>query len=270
MSIIKSFDEVELFYTKDMPKNIKATIVIVHGLCEHLGRYDYLAKKFNEYGYGVYRFDNRGHGKSDGERGYVDNYKDFMMDTDRIVDLAIKENPDNPIFMLGHSMGGYIAAAYGVMYKNKLKGQVLSGAAIIDLPIFSELKESREFESNPRGKSPNALSKLISRDAEVVKNYEEDPLVLKETNLKLLGEVFVNGSLWLTQNMKKYEYPCYILHGGDDQIVTNESSKWMYNNISSKDKTIKIYEKCYHEILNEKEEKDIVIEDIHEWIESRV
>lgn len=267
---LKSFDDTEIFYRKDMIENSKAVVVIVHGLCEHLGRYDYFTKRLNEAGYTVYRFDNRGHGKSAGERGYVDNFQDFFTDADKIVNMAIEENKHIPVFMFGHSMGGFITAGYGMKYTNKLKGQILSGAAVIELPIFEDLKRDKYFESHPMEKSPNALSSLICRDKKVVDDYDNDPLVLKETNLKLLGEAFVKGPVWIKENVKNYTYPCLILHGENDQIVIKEASRWLFENINSKDKTIRIYPKCYHEILNEKEEKHIVIDDILNWIEAKL
>jgi acylglycerol lipase len=267
---LKSFDDTEIFYRKDIVENSKAVAVIVHGLCEHLGRYDYFTKRLNEAGYTVYRFDNRGHGKSAGERGYVENFQDFFEDADKIVNMAIEENKHVPVFMFGHSMGGFITAGYGMKYTNKLKGQILSGAAVIELPIFEDLKRDNYFESHPMEKSPNALSSLICRDKKVVEDYDNDSLVLKETNLKLLGEAFVKGPIWIKENVKNYTYPCLILHGENDQIVINQASKWLFENISSKDKAVKIYPKCYHEILNEKEEKCIVIEDILNWIEAKL
>ncbi len=268
---LKSFDGTEIFYRKDIPGTIRAIVVIVHGLCEHLGRYDYVTQKFNDKGLGVYRFDNRGHGKSGGERGYVENFQNFFDDADKAVDLVLAEHEDLPVFMLGHSMGGFIAAGYGMKYPGKLRGQILSGPALLEIEaLVKDIKRDNYFEKNPREKAPNALSNLICRDPEVVKAYDEDPLVLKETNLKLLGEAFVKGPIWLSENVNKYEYPCLILHGEDDRIVTSESSKWLYENAPSKDKSIKIYKDCYHEILNEKEEKDDVIKDIITWIEDRI
>lgn len=265
-----TFDGTKLFYSKDIVESAKAVVVIVHGLCEHLERYNYFAKKLNDFGYTVYRFDNRGHGKSGGERGYVENFQDFFKDADELVDMALEENKGLPVFMFGHSMGGFITAGYGMKYKNKLKGQILSGAAITEPYAFKDLKKDNYFEKHPREKSPNALSKFICRDENVVKDYDSDPLVLKETNIKLLGEAFIKGSKWISENVKNYEYPCLILHGEMDRIVKNEASKWMFSNIHSDDKSIKIYPKCYHEILSEKEEKDDVIEDIHKWIEERI
>ncbi|KAA8667426.1 alpha/beta hydrolase [Clostridium sp. HV4-5-A1G] len=267
---VKTFDDIELFYKKSLVERPKAVLVVVHGLCEHLGRYNYFTEKLNDFGYNVYRFDNRGHGKSGGERGYVENFQYFFDDADLFVNMAKKENEGIPVFMFGHSMGGFITAGYGMKYPDKLNGQILSGAAVIDLPAFKSIKNSIDFDKNPFQKVPNILSNLICRDPEVVKAYDEDPLVLKESNVKLLGEAFVKGPVWIENNVKKYKYPCLILHGGNDQIVTNEASKWFYKNISSEDKNLKIYPGCYHEILNEKDEKDVVIEDIHSWIEKRI
>ncbi len=265
---LESFDSTELYFKKDIPDAPKAIIVIVHGLCEHLGRYDYLTKRFNEFGYGVYRFDNRGHGKSGGEKGYIDDFMFFIDDANVLVDVAKKDYPDLPLFMLGHSMGGFIAAGYGVKYPNRLTGQILSGAATILLPIFEGLKNV-DFNADPRVKVPNDLSSVISRDEEVVKAYDLDPLVLKETNQKLLGETFVKGPAWLEENIKSYTYPCLILHGDDDRIVIAEASKWLFKEISSKDKELKLYKGFFHEILNEKD-KEMVIEDIRVWVDKRI
>ncbi|MFL0194028.1 alpha/beta hydrolase [Clostridium sp. WILCCON 0269] len=265
-----TFDSTELFYTKDTLHSAKAVIVIVHGLCEHSGRYDYFTKRLNNFGYTVYRFDNRGHGKSGGERGYVENFEDFFEDADKVVNMALEENKELPVFMFGHSMGGFITAGYGMKYKNKLKGQILSGAAVIEPSAFKSLKKENYFEKHPREKSPNLLAKLMCRDKAVAEDYNNDPLVLRETNIKLLGEAFIKGSRWIGENVKKYEYPCLILHGEKDKIVKKEESRWLFDNISSKDKSIKIYPECYHEILSEKDEKEGIIQDINKWIEERI
>jgi acylglycerol lipase len=261
-------DSMELFHITDMPEKPKAIVVLVHGLAEHCGRYDYVVQKLNEFGYGVYRFDNRGHGRSGGKRGYLDDFHKFIDDADLFVDRAQEENPQLPVFMLGHSMGGFITAGYGCKYPGKLKGQIFSGPVIIELAIFDPLKEM-DVENAPETTIPNSLSALICRDRRVVEDYEQDPLVLKETTLKLLTNVFLEGVAWLKGNLKDYNYPCLVLHGGDDQIVDKASAHYLYENISSEDKGIKIYDPFFHEILNEAE-KDQVLADIHKWIEKRI
>jgi alpha-beta hydrolase superfamily lysophospholipase len=266
--MIEAPDGLELFHVRDIPENQKAVIIIVHGLAEHCGRYDYVVRKLNEFGYGVYRFDNRGHGRSGGKRGYLDDFHHFIDDADIFVGRAKRENPRVPLFMLGHSMGGFIAASYGVKYPGKLAGEIFSGPVITELPIFDELK-AMDVQNDPETPIPNSLSDVICRDRRVVKDYENDPLVLKETTLKLLTTVFFDGVAWLMSGLKNYRYPCLILHGGDDQIVDKASAEYLYANISSEDKSIKIYESFYHEILNETE-KDIVLADIHNWIQTRI
>ena len=149
-----------------------------------------------------------------------------------------------------------------------MKGQIFSGPVIIELPIFDPLKEM-DVEKAPETPVPNSLSSLICRDQQVVTDYENDPLVLKETTLKLLITVFIEGVAWLGQHLRNYAYPCLILHGGDDRIVDKASSEYLYDNISSKDKALKIYDDFFHEILNESG-KDRVLSDIRNWIDQRI
>lgn len=266
---IKAADGTEIFMRKDEAENPKGVVVIVHGLAEHLGRYDYVVEKLINKGFSVYRFDNRGHGKSGGRKGDLDDFQKYLDDADMIVETALNENKNLPVFMFGHSMGGLITTAYGAKYPGKLKGQITSGACNDFLPVFNGMK-NMDKEKDGDIPVPNALSALISRDKEVVEKYDSDPLVLKEMTSRLIYSVFIEGIEWLHKNIINYEYPCLILHGEDDRIVPKECSEWMYNNIYSIDKHIKFYPLCYHEILNEKEEKDEVIEDIIGWMSKRV
>jgi len=266
---LKAFDGTEIFMTVDAVASPKAVLVIVHGLAEHCGRYDYVARKFNENQLSVYRFDNRGHGKSGGARGDNDRLDHFLKDAHMIVNLAADENKDKPVFMLGHSMGGLIAAAYGAAYGHILKGQITSGAVLDALPMFKPLEETYTEEMGSQ-MMPNALSELICRDPEVVKGYQDDPLVLKEYTFRLLYTTFIQGVAWLHKNLNQYRYPCLILHGGGDQLVPASSSQWFHAHVPAKDKTIKLYPECYHEILNEKVEKDTVIADVVGWINERL
>jgi alpha-beta hydrolase superfamily lysophospholipase len=257
---------IQLFTVKDYIDNSDAVIVIVHGLCEHCGRYDYVVNKLNSYGYSVYRMDLRGHGKSEGESTFINSFEEYIEDCNIIVKLAKQQNPEKPIFMLGHSMGGFISASYGIQYPDFLKGQILSGAAVMVLP---DLKNALnlDYKAQAQTRIPNALPDKVSRDPNVVKAYRDDPLVKKDFTIMLMGEIFIRGAQWIEQNRKKYRYPCLILHGGNDQIVPPLASHTFYEEIASTDKQLKIYDNLYHEILNEPE-KDMVIEDIHAWIKS--
>lgn len=117
---------------------------------------------------------------------------DYIKDTHAVVLRVKEEHPHLPIFMLGHSMGGFITAVYGVTYPTGLQGQIFSGAAVILLPLFKDL-ESLDYHATARNPIANALADLISRDASVVQAYKDDPLVLKEFTTQLMGEVFIRG-----------------------------------------------------------------------------
>ena len=269
---LKLRDNTELYLKRDLPENPTAIIVINHGFAEHLNRYDYVTKILNKANLGVYRYDLRGHGRTKSKKGYIEDFMDFVKDADEVVNLAKTENPDLPIFMLGHSMGGFITLCYGIDKPNKLKGQIFSGAAIRRLPVVNGIKGNIVKLLGriiPNLSIKNNLSKDICSVKEVVDEYINDPLILKEAKLKFYSEFLIRGTDWIEKNIEKYEYPCLITHGEKDKIVPKEVSIYLYSKISSEDKEIKIYDNLYHEILNENE-KDKVLSDIINWIYERV
>jgi len=262
-----SFDGTILNYEKDLVGKPRAIVLIIHGVAEHLGRYDYLTDKFNSFGYSVYRYDQRGHGRSGGERGFFPRYDTLADDANVMVDLVRKENAHLPVFVLGHSMGGMSAVGFSIKYPNKVRGVILSGALAVDLNCMTD---SIPANMPPMALVPNELSNLICSDPQVVKAYEDDPAVLKEITVGLFRQAKACLE-WFNsdRNLKKVHYPVLILHGGADMIIFPQNAHHLYDNISSTDKEVKVYEGLYHEILNEKA-KDEVIEDIHGWIEKRL
>jgi len=266
--MLKANDGLQLMVSKSAVKKPEAVIVIVHGICEHSGRYTHVVSRFNSWGYSVYRYDLRGHGRSQGDRAYVEDYQLFIDDTDLVVDMAKKENAGIPLFLVGHSMGGLISAIYGIQHPDNLTGQVLSGPPVMILPAVQGIL-SLDYKAKARTPIPNSLTNAISRNKDVIDAYNSDPLVLKEFSMMLMGEMFIRAGQWIVANRKKYNYPCLILHGGADQISPPEASRAFYENIASKDKELKIYEGLYHEILNEPE-KETVLEDIHRWLEAHL
>ena len=126
---LTTFDDIQLYFRKDTPASTpKAAIVIVHGLCEHAGRYDYVTEKLLKKSFVVYRFDHRGHGRSEGQRVFYKDFHDIIEDVHTVIDKVKSENPKLPLFVIGHSMGGFASAAYGTKYPGTVNGFVLSGA----------------------------------------------------------------------------------------------------------------------------------------------
>lgn len=260
-----SHDGMRLYMKKDVPENSKVICVIVHGLCEHQGRYDYLVGKFNAAGIGTYRFDHRGHGRSEGERTYYENFHDMIDDAKAIVDLAKAENPDKPVFLLGHSMGGFCVSLFGAKYPSAVKGIVMSGALTHDNGcLISAIPEGMDVH----GLIPNALGDGVCSVKEVVDWYTKDPYNTQTFTYGLCYQITA-GIKWLKERLASFSEPCILLHGEKDALVSVKDSYDFFGAIASKDRQMKIYGGLFHEIFNEYC-RDEVIDDAISWILHRV
>lgn len=263
--MIQAFDNTRLFFRKDVPDAPKAAVVIVHGLCEHLGRYDYTAEKLNEQGLAVYRFDHRGHGRSEGKRVYYSDFHEIARDVHTVVEMAVNENPSLPVFVLGHSMGGYASTLFASLYPGMARGIILSGA----LTRFNNSLGMELPMPNPADAYlPNALGSGVCSDPAVVQAYEADPLVEKEISVSLFNSLY-EGVKWLKANPDRFTDAALILHGSRDGLVSEKDSRDLFGEIASQDKTLKIYAFLYHEILNEPC-KDEILDEIFAWIAKRI
>ncbi len=270
---LEAFDGTSIRYRVTRVENPRAVLVINHGFAEHVGRYDHVAEYFSkEGGLTVYRYDLRGHGKTEGRKGHIDSYKTFIDDSHSMVELARRENPKKDIFMLGHSMGGLVTCMYGLSYPNSLKGQIFSGAAVNSLPKAKGLNKGLLKllgTITPRLPMRNVVEDDICTVEEVVRRYKSDPEVLKKADFKFLKEFLVEAPKFVRKNIGSYNYPCLICHGKEDKIVPVDISYYLYDNISSRDKELRVYKGLYHEILNE-EEKYQVMEDMLNWLNKRI
>lgn len=256
-----SHDGMRLFTKKDIPANCKIICVIVHGLCEHQGRYDYLVGKFNAAGIGTYRFDHRGHGRSEGERTYYENFHDMIDDAKAVVDLAKSENPDKLVFLVGHSMGGFCVSLFGAKYPGAVKGIVMSGALTHD---NGKLIGSMPAGMDVHATIPNALGDGVCSVKEVVDWYGKDPYNTQTFTYGLCYQLTA-GIAWLKERLANFSEPCILLHGEKDALVSVQDSYDFFNTIASKDRQLKVYGGLFHEIFNEYC-RDEVIDDAISWI----
>ncbi|MDR6722587.1 lysophospholipase [Paenibacillus amylolyticus] len=262
---IQSFDGTQLYFSKNVVRDAKAAVVIVHGLCEHAGRYDYVTEQLNKRGVSVYRFDHRGHGRSEGQRTFYSDFHHIIDDVNVIVEEALQGSGDTPLFVIGHSMGGFATSAFGTKYPGKVQGIVLSGALTryntevagelpLDLPLGTYF--------------PNELGSGVCSDPEVVSAYNNDPLVEKQISVDLFNSLGY-GVAWLKEHAKQFVDPVLVLHGANDGLVSEQDSRDFYGDIASTDKTLKIYANLMHEIFNEPS-RDEVIEKVITWIEKHI
>lgn len=261
-----SFDGTQLYLNRETAEGARAAAVIVHGLCEHHGRYDYFAEQFHQAGISTYRFDHRGHGRSEGERTYYADFNELLDDTHEVVKMAVKENPDIPVFLIGHSMGGFTVSLYGVKYPDeRLRGIVTSGALTYDLGgLITGVPKGMDVHT----KLPNELGAGVCSVAEVVDWYGKDPY---NTNTFTTGLCYAlcDGLAWFEKQAETFRYPVLMLHGEKDGLVSVEDTYRFFKEAASKDKQMKIYGNLFHEIFNEYC-RDEVIGDVLRWIGERI
>lgn len=271
-SYFKTFDHHRLYFQFCRPKDAagpgKPVLIFVHGLNEHVGRYANPVNYFEKKGYGIYLYDQRGHGKSDGLRSFVDDFSVYQKDLHAFTEHVRSQEKKRKIFMVGHSMGGQVLINYLAHYKPVISGFITSSANIrvaLTIPWIKKMLAFKLSALIPKMSLPNEIDpKWISRDPEVVRAYKKDPLVSKNITISLAAALIRNQEkiIGLASQIK---IPALILHGGDDHICAREGSEEFFHHLKSTDKDLKIYDGFYHEIFNEfgKEE---VFADMEAWL----
>jgi acylglycerol lipase len=248
----KGLLDINIYYQRWLPESRpKAVLLIAHGLTEHGGRYKNVADFCVPRGYAVYALDHRGHGRSHGERLQVDDFHDYIVDLKTFFDIVRRKHPDEKIFLLGHSLGSLISLAYVLKYQKELAGLITSGGGIKHPGSPSDVP--------PRGKP--LPTEVLSRNPAVIASYINDPLVFhgplpeKQTERELVEQ--------LPGQVKKIKLPVLIMagNGGTD----GPRSRYLYELIGSKDKTLKLYEELLHEILNDPGSPQVLV-DLEEWL----
>ncbi len=264
---------VRLFRQSWLPEGTPGgTLAIVHGYGEHSGRYQWVGERLAAAGYAVHAYDLRGYGRSDGPRALVRSFNEHLNDLDAFLKLLRAESGDATPFLLGHSMGGCVAALYAEVRQPALKGLVLSGPAV-KLPGGLGLKVLTLVMRGVAKVRPSAAMRplkaaTVSRDPAVVASYESDPLVYRggipAGTLVAIGRAITR----IQAGMESITMPLLLLHGTADELCEPEGSKQLDARAGSTDKTLKLYEGLAHEVLNEPE-KEEVLGDLREWLDAR-
>ena len=260
-----------LYFRTWKAENPRAAIILIHGLGEHCQRYDHVAKRLIADNYTVMSMDLPGHGKSEGPRGHINSFDRYEKATMSLLQRAEKELPQIPKFLIGHSMGGLIASHFLLENQDRFKGAILSGPAIQSPqePPAWQVAIIRGINSLfPKAKMIALDAQGVSRDPAVVEAYMNDPLVSKE---KLTARFLVS----LTDTMdevkryaKQISLPLLIMHGSEDVMTSPKGSELLYETCGSQDKTCRLLDGLYHEIMNEPEQ-DQVISEIISWLHKR-
>lgn len=253
-------------------KKAKAVVMLVHGLGEHCQRYNHLAEHLAQFNIALSSMDLPCHGKSEGTRGHIDSFDVYENAVLELYERTKQQHPDEPIFLLGHSMGGLIAAKFLLAHQDKFAGALLSGPAIKspqEPPAWQVAIIKGIAKLFPKTPILALESSAVSRDPAEVEKYMNDPLI---HHAKLTAKFLLNMTNTMEHckdNAKFINLPIKIMHGSADVMTSPEGSQTFYDSLGSKDKTINFYEGLYHEIFNEPE-KDQIFAEMTDWLNARI
>jgi alpha-beta hydrolase superfamily lysophospholipase len=265
---LKSIDGLNLFSQTWSPDRIpRGVINLVHGFGEHSGRYDAWAKCFTLEGFVVRSFDLRGHGRSEGKRGYASNYDKFINDLLLFLENGKKWFPDLPTFLYGHSFGGNLVLNYAIQNNISFTGIVVT-SPWLDLKyqpstikmifgrLFKKIMPGAVFKT---GLNPG----VISRDLRVVHSYKNDILVHDQISLKLFFQICENG-LKASRSIFKINVPLLVMHGNGDELISCKTTREFVRNASDKTNYVE-WEGGFHELHNDID-KEKVFDILKTWL----
>ncbi|HSW43899.1 MAG TPA: lysophospholipase [Patescibacteria group bacterium] len=235
-------------------------VLIVHGYAEHGGRYGHVAAALNRRGSAVYADDHLGHGRSDGERALITDFEHVDDDLHALAGIARAEHPGLPLVLVGHSMGGLLAARFAQRWPDEVAGIAFCAAVIGDWRWARDVLERPELPHVPF--EPLALS----RDPQVGADYAADPLVYHGQYKRRLLEAEVDALNRFQRDVGRLTMPVALFHGNADPFVPYERSLEAVREMPTDDLTVHVYQGARHEVLNEIN-RDEVIGHLADWID---
>ncbi len=265
-------DNIQLFYQSWHPQSAtRAGLIIIHGFGEHGGRYHNVVQRLVPKGYAIYAPDHRGHGRSPGQRGFVNSLAEFRDDVHAMFEVVRGADPAVPIFMFGHSMGGVITLDYAIRNPSGLAGVIVSAPAIGATGISPALRFLARLLSgiwptlSIRARlDPGALS----RDKDELQRLASDPLVHGIGSPRLATEVS-NTAKRIQDRAAEFRLPILIAHGAADRVVSPEGSQRFFNNLTHDDKKYIRYPGGFHESHNDLNHEEAVT-NIEMWLEEQL
>jgi alpha-beta hydrolase superfamily lysophospholipase len=247
----------------------RGAVVLVHGLKSHSGFYEWPAMQLAQRGFAVHALDLRGHGKSDGERLYIEKFADCVDDVAKLVAAAKSADPGLPVFVLGHSAGGVIACLYALDHQKDIAG-LISESFAHELPApdfaLSVLKGISHIA--PHAHVLNLKDEDFSRDPAFVARMKSDPLMPHMAYPSQTVAELVRADERLKKEFSRITLPVLILHGTADKAAKPSGSQHFYDSVGATDKTLKLYDGHFHDLLNDVG-REQVMADVTEWLTTR-
>ncbi len=248
----------------------RAVVVIVHGFNSHSGQYFWAAEQFVANGLAVHALDHRGRGRSDGERYYVQKVADYVDDVATFVNIVKSQEPGLPVYVLGHSAGGVISCVYTLEHQSEIAGLICESFAFeVPAPDFALAVLKGLSHVAPHAHVFKLNNVDFSRDPAVVESMNNDPLIAHEVQPTQTVAEMVRADERLKKEFPLITLPVLILHGTLDKATKPSGSQRFYDTAGSNDKTLKLYEGHFHDLLNDID-REVVMADIQRWLDARI
>jgi alpha-beta hydrolase superfamily lysophospholipase len=247
----------------------KAVVVLVHGIGEHAGRYRHVAERLNEWGFAVRAADHYGHGASSGPRGGVPSVMRLVDDLALVVDDTRRSHPGLPLVLLGHSLGGLVAASFVARAVRKVDALVLSSPGLDPgLGAFQKLLIALLSRLAPNLRVGNGLDdNYLSHDPVVVQAYRDDPLCHDRIGARLARFLADEGAV-VQAAAPQWPVPTLLIYAGDDRLVKAAASRAFAAAAPASVLSATCFPALYHEIFNERD-ATLVFETLGSWLDER-
>ena len=244
-------------------------VAIVHGLGEHSGRYAEVAELLGQARYAVMSFDLRGHGRSDGQRGHVENYSVLLDDIGLLIAEASSRSGRLPVFLYGHSLGGNLVLNYALRRQPQIAGLVVA-SPLLRLtsapPLWKRMLGRVMNRIGPRFSLQGRIDpKDLSHDPGANRLLEQDPLVHRRVSARL-GTAMLDTGQWALDNAGQLALPTLLMHGSSDPVTSPDASAEFAGRAGDKC-TFGIWEGLYHE-LHWETERTAVIQFVIDWLQT--
>ena len=246
----------------------RGAVLVVHGLGEHAGRYDHLARVLNDWGFAVRSYDQYGHGESDGVRGGLPHPNRLLDDLADLVESTRLRNPGLPLIVIGHSLGGLVAASFVARTLHAIDGLVLSSPALalrvgpVQRMLMAVVPRLAPNLTVGNGVDPQ----FLSHDRRVVQSYLNDPRVHDRISARLARFMEDEGAL-VRSRAPSWNVPTLVMYAGDDRLVQPQGSATFATTAPERFVTARRFDALYHEIFNEREAQP-VYDCLRQWLDA--
>lgn len=266
-----SSDGLNIFFRSWRPESApRAVVVVNHGVNSHSGQYLWAGEQLAAAGFAVHAIDMRGRGKSDGKRFSINDVTEHTGDLGQLIAIAKARDPGLPVFLLGHSAGGVVGCSYALDHQDQLAGFICESFAYrVPAPGFLLWLIKALSGIAPNLPVLKLKNEDFSRDAATVRALNDDPLTKGEVQPVCTVAALLRAGDRMTREFSRITLPVFIVHGTADKATVPAGSSFFHAQTGSADKTLKLYEGHYHDMLNDVG-KEGVMADMVEWIVARL